>query len=67
MEHSDTVLRVNDYAFIKIDGSIFPLVFGSVSYEKIQEENISDTTSAVFLLAQGSDFSDLQLKYRDVF
>jgi hypothetical protein len=66
-ENSDIVLGIQDHTFIKIDGSLVPLIFGSVSYRKMQMEGASDTTLAVFLLVQGSDFSDLRLKYQDVF
>jgi len=66
-ENSDVVLGIQDHTFIKIDGSLFPLIFGSVSYKKIQMEGASDTTLAVFLLVRGSNFSDLRLKYQDVF
>lgn len=66
-EDSDIVLGILDYTFIKIGGCLFPLVFGSASYGKIQTEAACDTILAVFLLVQGSDFSDLRLKYPDVF
>ncbi len=66
-ENSDTILGIDDYAFIKIDESTFPLVFGSVSYKKIQEEGISDSAAAVFLMAQGNEFNDLRLKYQEIF
>jgi hypothetical protein len=67
-ENSDIILGIQDHTFVKINGSLFPLIFGSVSYGQIQTEGASsDTKSAIFVLAQGSDFSGLELKYQDVF
>jgi hypothetical protein len=66
-ENSDIVLGIQDHTFINIDGSLFPLIFGSVYYAKIQIEGVSDTRLTIFLLVQGSHFSDLAIKYRDIF
>lgn len=66
-ENSDTVLGIHDHTFINIDGSLFPLIFGSVYYAKIQIEGVSDTRLTIFLLVQESHFSDLAIKYRDIF
>jgi hypothetical protein len=66
-ENSDIVLQRGDHAFVKIDGSLFPLIFGSVSYTQIQMEGASNTTYAVFVLVQGNEFSDFRLKYPNIF
>jgi hypothetical protein len=66
-ENSDIALQRGDHTFVEIDGSVFPLIWGSVTYTQIQMESANNTTSAAFLLAQGSDFNDLRLKYQDVF
>ena len=66
-ENSDMVLQRGDHTFIKIGGSLFPLILGVVSYTQIQMEGASNTRSALFLLVQGSEFSDFRLKYPDIF
>jgi len=64
-DNSETILGIQDYTFIKIDGSPFPLIYGSVLYARIQTEG--SAVRAIFLLVERNNFVDLALKYNDIF
>ena len=67
-QKSSVTLGIRDSALINIDGSLFPLVHGSISYIGGGGETLSvNSKDATFLVVQGSDFADLALKYRDIF